>query len=102
MFSATVRSGKMPPSLDLLPPEGDAAGPGTQVAHDGAERGRLAGAVPAHQAHDLARRHLEGDAAEDVAGLDVDVDRRDAQHGPPASPLTLPSPPSGARVSDRG
>jgi hypothetical protein len=36
-------------------------------AHDGLERGRLADAVPAEQAHHFAPLHVERDAVQDVA-----------------------------------
>src|SRR5262249_30052272 len=87
---AQARDLERGPVLDLAPLERDAAGARPQVAHDRAQRGRLAGAVFSHEAHPLLRRDLQGDAAQDVTALDVDVDGLDAQHGSAsARPMTV-------------
>src|SRR2546425_12922200 len=55
--------------------------------HHGLERGRLAGAVPAEQRHDLARAHLEIHPVEDVRlavpGLEVAHGQERLRHRPP-------------------
>ena len=107
-FSATVRSGKMPLSSGAQPMPSWAISwvgrpwiswprkvtrpaRGSEIAHDGAQRGRLARAVAADQADDLALADLERDAAQDVAGLDVDVDALDREHqaGSGSRPITV-------------
>ena len=47
--------------------EADRPSAGRREPHDRAERGGLAGAVAAEQRRDLAARHLERHAAEDLA-----------------------------------
>ena len=63
--------------------EADLAGGDADEAHDRLQRRRLAGAVAAHQAEDLAGVDGEGEAAQDadraVAGVEV-LDRE--RHGP--------------------
>src|SRR5439155_9716059 len=53
----------------------------TQVAHHRPQRRRLAGAVAPDETDQLARRRLQRNLSEDVAGLDEDVDVMHAQHG---------------------
>src|SRR3981189_3013105 len=47
--------------------------------HDRAQGAGLAGAVAAHQGHDLRRRHVEADAAERDPATVFDVDIPDAK-----------------------
>ena len=56
---------------DVLAVEVDAAARGLPQAHDGAQRGGLAGAVAAQEHRQLPARHLEIDAVQDVVGADV-------------------------------
>ena len=52
-----------------------------EEAHHGPKRRRLAGAVAADQADQLAGADVERDAAQDAARLDVDDELFDLQHG---------------------
>ena len=101
MFSATVSSPNTSlssgakPMPDARPErsqgreapalEGDRAGQRLAETHDAAERGGLAGAVAPDQADQLALAHLERDAAQDAAALDVDDEIADlpASERPP-------------------
>src|SRR5438876_1209329 len=60
--------------------EADAAAPGAMVAHDGPECRRLPRAVAPDEADHLARAHLHGDAPQDMALLDEDVEVGDGEH----------------------
>ena len=51
-----------------------------QRPHDGAQKGCLAGPVAPDQAAHGARRHLQGQAAQDGGGTDVDVQAVDFEH----------------------
>src|SRR5439155_8713309 len=51
-----------------------------QVAHDRAQRRRLAGPVAPDEAHQLPGADRERDVAQDVARLDVDVDALEGEH----------------------
>src|SRR5262249_58731011 len=66
--------------VNLGSAERHAPGARPQIAHDGAQRRRLARAVAPDQAHHLALAHVERDLSQDMAGLDVDIDAVDAQH----------------------
>ena len=62
----------------------DAAGVGRQIAGDHPHRGRLAGAVGAEKAQDLAARDVEGDAVDRgdrAEALDQPFDREQLIHG---------------------
>ena len=52
----------------------------TEIAHDRSQQGGLARAVPPDQADDLVRADVERQPAENVAGLDVDVEVADGEH----------------------
>ena len=58
----------------------DGAGAGRQQAHQGAQRGGLAGAVAADQRHPAAGRHVEGDVAQHPDAGDVDGDALELKH----------------------
>ena len=51
-----------------------------QVAHDRAQRRRLAGPVAPDEAHQLPGADRERDVAQDVARLDVDIDALEGEH----------------------
>jgi len=67
---------------DLLAFEGDAAAAAIEQPHHRFQRRRLAGAVAADQADDLATIHLERDALQDVARAVPGVQIVDAEHRP--------------------
>src|SRR5437016_3997745 len=83
MFSATVRSAKT--SLS----SGEKPTPRAAIAHDRAQRRRLAGAVASDQAHELTLADLERDVAQDAARLDVDAQPLDGQHHERGLPSTV-------------
>ncbi len=87
-----------------LAAEGDAPGAGAEIAHDRAQRGGLARAIAADQADDLALADLERDAAQDVAGLDVDVDAVDREHqaGSGSRPMTVSTTRRFSRIAAGG
>ena len=60
--------------------ERDRAGGGVHEAHDRLEGRRLADAVAAEQANDLARPDVDADAVEDVGLAVVRVDVAEGQH----------------------
>src|SRR4029434_4270386 len=65
---------------DVLALEEHAASRGAHDPRDGLHGGALAHAVPAEQAHHLARLHLEGDAVQDVALAVVGLNVLETQH----------------------
>src|SRR5437870_5863027 len=76
---------------ELVPVEADRALSPRHHAHDGFERGGLAGAVAPEQRHHLPRPHLEADAVQDVRlaipGVEVPhLEQRALRHG--RSPCT--------------
>jgi hypothetical protein len=58
---------------DVLLAKADAALAGLPQAHDGAQRGGLARAIAAQQHGDLAARHSQVHAVQDVIGADMGV-----------------------------
>ena len=65
---------------EILAIEADRAGAQGQQAHDRLHRRRLAGAVAAEQAEDLARLRLQRQAEEDLDAVIGDVDAGDFKH----------------------
>src|SRR5438094_470682 len=68
---------------------GITAGGRPAIAHDRAQRRRLAGAVASDQAHELTLADLERDVAQDAARLDVDAQPLDGQHHERGLPSTV-------------
>src|SRR5438093_350756 len=68
-------------SASRMPGPLDGARGRTPLAHHRPQRRRLAGAVAPDETDQLARRRLQRNLSEDVAGLDEDVDVMHAQHG---------------------
>jgi hypothetical protein len=66
---------------DVGAAEADAAAAGAPQAHDGAQRGGLAGAVPAQQHRQAAARHHQVNALQDVVLADMGVDPGQGQEG---------------------
>jgi hypothetical protein len=60
--------------------QGDGAAARGDEAHDGSERGGLAGAVAAHQAEDLAGGEGEGQAVEDLDVAVAGVEGGEGEH----------------------
>src|SRR5205085_1446902 len=75
-------------SDNVLVIEPDGAGQRPTESHDGAKARRLAGAVAADQADELAGIDVERHAAQDRAALDVDRKIAHAEH---QCPLRLPT-----------
>src|SRR5437773_617342 len=70
---------------DVAPLGRDDAGDRLARADDGAEGCRLAGAVAADQADELAGAHLQRDLAQDMAAVDINDQVFDCEHlMPPA------------------
>ncbi len=77
---------------ELVPVEADRALSPRHHAHDGFERGGLAGAVAPEQCHHLPRPHLEADAVQDVRlaipGVEVpDLEQGALRHGRSPAPI---------------
>src|SRR5262249_1628416 len=81
---------------DVAPVEHDRTGRRSAKAHHGPERGRLAGAVAADKADELASLDLERDAAQHPAALNVDGDVPHPEH---QCPLRMPITVSISRAS---
>src|ERR1700719_3520669 len=58
----------------------DGSGDGCAETHDGAKDRRLAGAIAADEADELARAHFKRDIAQDAASLNVDHEIADGEH----------------------
>jgi hypothetical protein len=66
MGDAEIEHGPGRPASDALPAKQDLAGLGCEQAADDPKDRRLAGAVRAYQAGDLAGGHVEVETAQDV------------------------------------